>query len=255
MMRMNEFALRRPVLFSVAVTVAFILALVLPSLALKSQSEEVIEATGAMLRIVIAAAALSLAASLGWRVPAGFGAPNRLQPWILIVPPLLYLGIVYPLLFTGSIAPNLHDPRLAAVVAADAFTAGGMEETVFRGLIFYALVRAWGNARSAVLRAAVVSSVLFSLPHLTNIFFGHQLLRVLAQIAWAFILGMAFALFAYAGASIWPVAFLHGALDAVVATNRIGKQIVLAPAKAIVMIIASVPVLVYAIVMMRKRPA
>ena len=252
---MKTFALRHPLLFSLAVTIAFLILLILPTLAVSGKSDAVLEAVGAVQRIVIAAMAFAFATYLGWRDVAGLGTPGTARSWLLIVPPLVYLGIVYPLFFTGSIAPNLREPRLTAIVAANAFAAGAMEELIFRGLIFYALLQAWGRSQAMVVRAAVVSSLFFSVPHLTNIAFGQQPLRVTAQVGWAFLLGAAFALLVYAGGSIWPVAFAHGALDAVVATNRIGKKIELAPVKALLLVAASLPVLVYAWMISRRPPS
>jgi membrane protease YdiL (CAAX protease family) len=129
----------------------------------------------------------------------------------------------------------MRDPRLTALVGVDGFMSGVVEDLVFRALIFLAFVQAWGRSRSAIVKAAVVSSIFFALPHLTNMLFGQQPLRVFAQVGWAFVLGIAIAWFYYAGASIWPAAFLHGALDAIVATNRMGLKIAIIPAKGLVM--------------------
>jgi membrane protease YdiL (CAAX protease family) len=77
-------------------------------------------------------------------------------------------------------------------------------------------------------------------------FFGQQPLRVIAQVGWAFILGIAVAWFYEAGGSVWPVALFHGGLDAVVTVNRMGMHIQITPLKGLVMIAASLPVLAYA---------
>src|SRR4029077_12610160 len=199
MMRLQAFAERRPILFASAVTIAFLLLLILPEIAVRGRGDETIEAVGTLTRAVIAAGAFGLASVLGWRQRAGLAAPHGVRPWAFIVLPLVYLGVVYPFLFTGSFAPNLRDPKLTALVGADAFAAGVVEELIFRGLIFCALLQAWGGKRAGIVRASVVSSLFFSLPHITNVFFGHQPLRVGAQVFWAFLLGVAFAFLVYAG--------------------------------------------------------
>jgi membrane protease YdiL (CAAX protease family) len=255
MMRLQAFAERRPIVFAFVVTVGFLLLLTLPEIAVRGRGDETIEAAGILTRAVIAAGAFGLASALGWRERAGLAAPRRARPWALIVLPLVYLGLVYPFLFTGSFAPNLRDPGLTALVGGDAFAAGVMEELIFRGLIFYALLRVWGRTRAGIVRASVVSSLFFSLPHVTNIFFGHQPLRVGAQILWAFLLGVAFAFLVYAGSNVWPTAFTHGAIDAIVTTNRMGKVINLTPSMAVIMVLAAIPVLIYAYVVMRKTHA
>jgi len=98
----------------------------------------------------------------------------------------------------------------------------------------------------------VVSSLFFSIPHVMHVFSGHQPLRVASQIVGVFLLGIAFALLAYAGASVWPVAFAHGLLDAVVVTNRMGRRIEWSPSKAVVMVLATVPVLIYTLLITRR---
>jgi membrane protease YdiL (CAAX protease family) len=147
----------------------------------------------------------------------------------------------------------MRDPRLTALVGIDGFMSGVVEELVFRALIFIAFVQAWGRSRDAIIKAGVVSSLFFALPHLTNMLFGQQPLRVVAQVGWAFTLGIAIAWLYYAGASVWPAAFLHGALDAVVATNRMGLKIAITPAKGLVMFAVSLPVLVYAWFVLRRE--
>ena len=205
-------------------------------------------------RVVVAILACVTARAIGWR-GHGFSAPRTSRAWTLFLLPMIYLSVAYPLFFTGSIGPNLKDPSVTALVAAGSFSAGFAEDLVFRGLIFFTFLAAWGESDRAVWRAAAASSVFFSLPHLLNIFAGHQTLRVGAQVLWAFVLGIAIALLVFAARSVWPAAVLHGVIDAVVATNRMGRKIELTPGKAAVMVLASVPVLLYAAYFARPRPA
>src|SRR5262249_17476672 len=146
--------------------------------------------------------------------------------WI-ILPVAIYSLIVYPLLFTGTLALNLSDPNLASGVACNGFAAGGLEEFVFRGLILSLWLSSdlkdqkLGNAW----RAVVASALSFSLPHALNLFTGHTEARVIAQLVWSFLLGAVFACLRIVGQSIWPVAVLHGAMNAFVHVNRIGVEV------------------------------
>src|SRR4029079_6600096 len=105
----------------------------------------------------------------------------------------------------------------------------------------------WRHRQDAVGRAAIASATIFALAHLLNLLDGHQPLRVGAQILWAFVLGVAFALLAWLVRSAWPGAIIHVLLDAVVHTNRIGQDSDLSVTRALVMVLVSLPVLVYAI--------
>ena len=246
---------RHPSTFAVLVVIGFLALLLVPDVFIKSKSDAVLESVGIVERVVISILAIVVLAVLGWTADAGVRSPGSVRAWLLIFPPLVYLAIVFPYLFTHSWAPNMRDPKLTALVGVDALMSGVVEELVFRALIFLAFVQAWGRTRDAIVKAGVASSIFFALPHLTNMLFGQQPLRVVAQVGWAFVLGIAIAWLYYAGASIWPAAFLHGALDAVVATNRMGMKITITPAKGLVMFATSLPVLVYAWFVLRRTHA
>jgi len=246
------FVRRRPLLFASLVTLGFLLVIAAGSRMGGSRDDAMGMLIEGLTRVILAGLACGVAAALGW-APLGFAAPRGGRAWALFLPPLVYLATVYPLLFTGSLAPNLARPQVTALVAAGSFAAGLAEDLVFRGLVFFGLLAAWEGRRDAVGRAAVMSAVLFSLPHVLNLLAGHQPLRVSAQILWAFVLGMSFAYLAGVVKSAWPSAVLHGVVDAIVATNRMGITILLSPVKAIVMVLASVPVLVYALALARRR--
>ncbi len=243
---------RYPFVFALVVVTGFLALLLLPDLLIKSKSDAVIESVGTVVRIVISLLAIAILAILGWTSDAGVRKLGSPWAWAIVLPPLVYLAVVFPYLFTHSWAPNLREPKLTALVGVDALMSGVVEELVFRALIFLAFVQAWGRSRDAIVKAAVASSIFFAVPHLTNMLFGQQPLRVVAQVGWAFTLGIAIAWLYYAGASIWPAAFLHGTLDAIVATNRMGMKIAITPLKGLVMFSVSLPVLVYAWFILRR---
>ena len=252
MSRLDAFAMRHPVAYAVAAATAFVALLVVSPAPAEGSPETTIEAYGIVRGIVLGALAIALAYAAGWSSSSGLTRAGA-RSWRLVAFPLVYLSAVFPLLFTGTWGPNLGDPRLTVLVGLNSFLAGATEELVFRGLIFFVLVRAWGGTRAAAVRAAILAAVLFSLPHLLNLLEGHQRVRVLAQLGWAFVLGVAFAWLAYAGRSVWSAVAVHGLANAVVATNRIGVEIEITPAKGLLMVAASLPVLAYAWLVLSRR--
>src|SRR5947207_11713719 len=100
--------------------------------------------------------------------------------------------------------------------------------------------------------AIFISALLFSLPHAGNLFVGHAEARVLAQLVWAFLLGVVFACLRISGRSIWPVAVLHGALNAFVHVNRLGIEIQPSLLRAAALGFAAVPLCVYGAIVLRK---
>jgi membrane protease YdiL (CAAX protease family) len=243
---------RRPLVFATAVTLGFVLLIAAGNGLGGGRDDASGIAIEGLTRVAVALAACGVAVALGW-AELGFSAPHGARPWTMLLLPFVYLGALYPLFFTGSWGPNLKDPGITALVAASSFGAGFAEELIFRGLMFGTLLAAWSGSGKGLARAAVASSLFFSLIHILNALVGHQLLRVAAQVAWAFLLGIAFAYFVRLAGSVWPAAVFHGTLDAIVATNRMGKTIVLSPGKAVWMVLASAPVFVYAVVLARRR--
>jgi membrane protease YdiL (CAAX protease family) len=177
------------------------------------------------------------------------------RSWAIILPVAVYCLVVYPLLFTGTLSLNLSQPNLAAGVAFNGFAAGALEELVFRGLILSLLLG--GNPDdqnpSNTWRAIIISALLFSVPHALNLFAGHAEARVFAQLVWSFLLGIVFACLRISGRSIWPVAVLHGVMNAFVHVNRIGIEIEPSLLRAAALAFAPVPLCIYGAILLRKR--
>ena len=177
------------------------------------------------------------------------------RSWAIILPVAAYSLVVYPLLFTGTLALNLSQPNVAAGVAVNGFAAGALEELVFRGLILSLLLSGGSedhNPRNTW-RAIIISALLFSLPHALNLFVGHAEARVVAQLIWAFLLGIVFACLRISGGSVWPVAVLHGAMNAFVHVNRLGIEIQPSLVRAAALAFAPIPLCVYGAILLQKQ--
>ena len=192
-----------------------------------------------------------------WRRNWGLNAlssPSS-RSWAITLPVAVYCLVVYPLLFTGTLSLNLTQPTLAAGVAFNGFAAGALEELIFRGLILSLLLSANSDDQklSNIWRAILVSALLFSLPHALNLLVGHAEARVLAQVVWSFLLGVVFACLRIAGRSIWPVAVLHGAMNAFVHVNRLGIEIQPSLLRAAALAFAPVPLCIYGAILLHKQ--
>src|SRR5436309_8344757 len=210
-----------------AITIAFLAATIfLVSLPASRFSDPAgREYAAAVARFVVGLIAIFAIRKLNWDSNL-LSSPSP-RAWTIILPVAAYSLIVYPLLFTGTLALNLSQPNLAGGVALNGFAAGALEELVFRGLILSLLLgRNPGDQNSSnTWRAIIISALLFSAPHALTLFVGHAEARVFAQLVWSFLLGIVFACLRIAGRSIWPVAVLHGAMNAFVHVNRLGVEI------------------------------
>jgi membrane protease YdiL (CAAX protease family) len=84
---------------------------------------------------------------------------------------------------------------------------GFVEEVLFRGLILQAL------APMGLWRAAILSSILFGMMHLLNLFFGADLGATLLQTAYAAALGFGFAAVTLRAGALWPLIVIHTLID------------------------------------------
>jgi hypothetical protein len=247
--------LAKKIWISVAITVVFLAATIflvsLPASRFTDPAGR--EYAAAVARFIVGLIAILAIRKVNWDSEALCSPSSR--AWLIVVPVAAYLLIVYPLLFTGTLALNLSQPNLAGGVALNGFAAGALEELVFRGLILSLLLSANSDVQrlSSPWRAILISSVLFSVPHALNIFAGHAEARVIAQVVWAFLLGIVFACLRIAGRSIWPVAVLHGAMNAFVHVNRLGIEIQPSVLRAAALAFAPIPLCVYGAVLLRNQ--
>lgn len=96
----------------------------------------------------------------------------------------------------------------AALYVISMLFVGVIEELIFRGFLFTALLR--GGVRQAV----VISSLTFGLGHIVNLFNGAALLPTLLQLVYACAVGFMFTVLFYKGGSLWPCMITHGVLNA-----------------------------------------
>ncbi len=90
-----------------------------------------------------------------------------------------------------------------------------MEEAVFRGLVLRTLLP------QGLVRAAILSSLIFAVVHLLNLAGGANLAATLLQVVVAFLMGLAFVAPLAVTKNIWPLVFIH-ALNNFVAYLTVG---------------------------------
>ena len=250
---MTTDTLWRKVWISVAITAAFIAATILfvsvPASRLSHPAAR--EYAAAIARLLLAGVTII---ALRRTSPDALRSPMA-RSWWIILPVAIYSLIVYPLLFTGTLALNVSDPNLASGVACNGFAAGAFEEFVFRGLILSLWLSSDLEKENLnnTWRAIVVSALFFSLPHALNVFAGHAEARVVAQLVWSFLLGAVFACLRIAGRSIWPVAVLHGVMNAFVHVNRLGVEIQPSTLGAVALALAPLPLCLYGAILVRQK--
>jgi membrane protease YdiL (CAAX protease family) len=107
---------------------------------------------------------------------------------------------------------NFGPPTLANLCLA--LMAGFGEETAFRGLPLSYLMRQWKDERKIPF-ALLLTSVLFSLVHLGNIFGGANLTITVLQLISSLCAGLFFGAVYLRSGSLWPTIVLHTLHDIV----------------------------------------
>jgi len=133
-------------------------------------------------------------------------------------PPAL---LVLPLLVVlAPFAGGLKDASAQAVVVLviGYLATGVYEELWFRGLVLDAL-RTW-----TPLRAALLSSALFGLAHLSNIAFGANVAVTAAQVVGAACYGVGLAGLRLRGLAMWPLILIHAVTDMALALGNVSAS-------------------------------
>ncbi|MBT0584812.1 CPBP family intramembrane glutamic endopeptidase [Alteromonas oceanisediminis] len=171
-----------------------------------------------VLRLLSGGIVIALMSRLCW-LEAGFiSTPVHRwgKRWPLAMLPLASLGIVN---FFGVEWHTLQfDVATFWFWLIDNASTGVFEETMMRAIAFCILLKAWGNTRAGVYKAAIAQAVIFGLVHLLNLLNGFAV-EVVAQVIYATLIGFGFAGAVIYTRSIWPAVLVHGFINAVANIN------------------------------------
>jgi len=213
MKKFQTFAAHHPIVFGFSVIVLFTLlsTLVWPITQIYPFPEGY-EMGIALSKLVITACFMILLWRFGWIKAAGFASLGSKQVWLLTLAMMIYNAIFAVYAFTGSFKLGLPSRDLALAVISFTFTTSLLEETMYRGLVLTALVKAWGSTRKGLFATAIVSGLFWASLHLFNL--GNNLFPVVAlQVLGMAIPGFVYAAIVLSGRSIWPVIIFHWAVN------------------------------------------
>ncbi len=123
---------------------------------------------------------------------------GKLSDYLWFAPLLLLLTVN---LWHG--ARMNFSPLETALYIASMLLVGFLEEVIFRGLLFKAMLP--GGIKSAF----IVSSLTFGIGHIVNLLNGAEFLPTLLQVCYAVSIGFLFTLIFYKGKSLWPCILTH----------------------------------------------
>ena len=133
---------------------------------------------------------------------------------------MIYNAIFAVYAFTGSFKFGLPSRDLTLAVIFFTFTTSLLEETMYRGAVLTALVRAWGSTRKGLFVAAIVSGLFWASLHLFNL--GDSPFPVVAlQVLGMAIPGFVYAAIVLSGRSIWPAIVFHWVVNLAVSLQAV----------------------------------
>lgn len=90
---------------------------------------------------------------------------------------------------------------------------GIFEEVLCRGIILNNMLNKWGYTKAGILKSVLLSSLIFGLGHLANLFGYSTPIRTLTQVIYTSLNGILFASVYLRCKNIWAVAILHAGYD------------------------------------------
>jgi len=214
MERVKQFAARHPLISTFLALTAWLLTasifVFLSGLVLNVNYIDLLpQALGAVVATLLC---ILLAGYLGWLRAAGIARLGNWQVWLVALTSTLYLVIAYQLGFFGHIRVDLslfrYSPQAQALLLRQLQVAF-VEETLFRGIILYILVRVWGATRRGLLSAVLFTTLLFGLLHMLQALAGSTPAEALLTVINSMLSGFWWAALLLMWGSIWPVVLIH----------------------------------------------
>jgi membrane protease YdiL (CAAX protease family) len=254
MERIKQLAADHPLVFGLAVTIIFILMLIVSAvLGNLWGGTDTYGQPGAIAgRLVSIVILLWLLYRLGWLRPAGFASLGRWQTWLASLLLLIYtvLGSAYAM--TGNFSFSFQ--ALTGLVTLFILTAALMEEVTFRGLILHGFVRVWGSTTRGLIKCVLLSSLFFCSIHILDFLGGRSLMDVILQSVEAFFLGILLASLVLSGKSIYPAIAFHGLLNLTAYLILTSSGVSESPAAWLLLGLLMLPAAAYGIYSLRGLP-
>jgi membrane protease YdiL (CAAX protease family) len=231
-MNMTKITRHHPVVFTIVLTILWIVLLLVLMITVSTVFHipygEALAVSIA--RLAVTSCVLFLVWRLGWLKASGITKSGSWQVWLLSLGGLVFMAGSSLYSFYGSIAFDfsslLRLPDARAAVTTH-FVAGLSEEILFRGLVLYALIRVWGSTTRGVFGSVLLSSALFALVHLTQVFtYGTSLSSALVLVLQTFVISIWWGALVVMGGSIWPAVILHFVGNAVIAVQSLTTSLV-----------------------------
>lgn len=143
-----------------------------------------------------------------------FSKPVSRRSLFLIWPLILFIVLNASDLFSGSLKIDASEPALIVLYLLVYTSTGFFEEILCRGFVLNLLLNQWGKHKKGVYFSVILSSTFFALGHINGLLTRRMdLWSAIAQIFYAFFIGVCFAACYLRIQSLWPAIILHALFD------------------------------------------
>lgn len=232
MKKLRSFATNHPVLFVLIALIAWlavwIVFLVIASALLGMPFFEVLPMTVSRLATILCM--LLFIWRMGWLKDAGVTRLGTGMIWLIALGGIGYMIPASLYSFFGKVTfdpvylfqqPGAHSIMLSNFVVAI------NEEVFFRGLVLLVLMRAWGAGKWGRIGSVLLTSLIFALPHLMQVFSGALPSRAVPLLLLqSLVISFWWGALVAAGGSIWPAVLAHFIGNSVVALQGLTAAVI-----------------------------
>lgn len=216
MKKFANFSVQHPLVFGVILIVLFaILATLAWPITQTIPEPEGYTVGETLAKLTITTCFVFLLWGFGWLKISGVTFLGSKRIWFLAIGIAAYKAILSVYAFTGSFEFHLPSAELTAAVLIFTLATSLLEETMYRGLLLTAMVKAWGSTRKGLFAVAILSGFFWASTHFINLLIRPFPLVAL-QVLEMMMVGFVYAALVFTGRSIWPAVVIHWATNAAV---------------------------------------
>lgn len=170
---------------------------------------------------------LIVTSRLGWVKKIGITNFGTWSTWLLVVIIGCYLVYSGFYSFFGQITfdfATLFDMQEARAILLRQPIVGFVEETMFRGIVLYALTRVWGQTKRGFVAAVILQATLFGVFHSLQVLAGVPLETAVATILHTFVFGIWLGMLVINVGTLWPSIFLHALSNSFILIKGLNSQ-------------------------------
>ena len=135
---------------------------------------------------------------------------NPYKSLLIIIPGIIIAINNFPISAYFNGRTSLSEPIYTVFLfMIECLSVGFFEEIIFRVIILLFLLQKLPKTKKGVLLAIIISSAVFGLIHVINLFSGASLSNTLLQVGYSFLVGMMWAVMYLKTNNLWYIVLLH----------------------------------------------